>query len=41
MSRPQVIPALTSLRGIAAWWVVLYPFSRIPAVALAGMADWH
>jgi peptidoglycan/LPS O-acetylase OafA/YrhL len=26
MSRPQVIPALTSLRGIAAWWVVLYHF---------------
>jgi peptidoglycan/LPS O-acetylase OafA/YrhL len=26
MSRPQAIPALTSLRGIAAWWVVLYHF---------------
>lgn len=26
MSRPQVIPALTSLRGVAAWWVVLYHF---------------
>ena len=26
MSRPQVIPALTSLRGIAAWCVVIYHF---------------
>src|SRR5438477_8690358 len=28
MSRPQVIPALTSIRGIAAWWVVLYHFRQ-------------
>lgn len=26
MNGPQVIPALTSLRGIAAWWVVIYHF---------------
>lgn len=26
MSRRQVVPALTSIRGIAAWWVVLYHF---------------
>jgi peptidoglycan/LPS O-acetylase OafA/YrhL len=32
MSRPQVIPALTSIRGIAAWWVVLYHFREyLPA----------
>ena len=40
MSRPQVIPALTSVRGIAAWWVVLYHFrenlpSRSPEWLLA------
>jgi peptidoglycan/LPS O-acetylase OafA/YrhL len=26
MSRPQAIPALTSIRGAAAWWVVVYHF---------------
>jgi peptidoglycan/LPS O-acetylase OafA/YrhL len=37
MSRPQVIPALTSIRGIAAWWVVLYHFRQyLPA----GSPDW-
>lgn len=31
MSRPPVVPALTSIRGIAAWWVVLYHFrERLP-----------
>jgi peptidoglycan/LPS O-acetylase OafA/YrhL len=32
MSRPQVIPALISIRGVAAWWVVLYHFRQyLPA----------
>jgi peptidoglycan/LPS O-acetylase OafA/YrhL len=32
MTRPPVIPALTSIRGIAAWWVVLYHFrERLPS----------
>jgi peptidoglycan/LPS O-acetylase OafA/YrhL len=32
MSRPQVIPGLISIRGIAAWWVVLYHFRQyLPA----------
>ena len=40
MTRPQAIPALTSIRGIAAWWVVLYHFrehlpSRCPEWLLA------
>jgi peptidoglycan/LPS O-acetylase OafA/YrhL len=37
MSRPQDIPALTSIRGIAAWWVVLYHFRQyLPA----GSPEW-
>lgn len=33
MTRPPVVPALTSVRGIAAWWVVLYHFrERLPSL---------
>lgn len=34
--RPEAIPALTSLRGLAAWWVVLYHFrDALPAATPA------
>ena len=37
MTRPQAIPALTSIRGIAAWWVVLYHFrEHLPS----GCPEW-
>jgi len=35
--RPQSIPALTSIRGIAAWWVVLYHFRER---LLTGCPEW-
>jgi len=40
MGRPEAIPALTSIRGLAAWWVVLYHFNEmipewIPDILLA------
>src|SRR2546423_13953147 len=31
--RPEVLPALTVMRGLAAWWVVLYHFrDEVPKV---------
>jgi len=37
MNRPPAIPALTSIRGVAAWWVVLYHFrERMPS----GCPEW-
>src|SRR6266513_2856834 len=33
---PQFLPALTSMRGLAAWWVVLYHFRDEVPKALFG-----
>src|SRR5438270_13449154 len=36
VSQPQFLPALTALRGLAAWWVVLYHFRDEVPRALFG-----